>query len=301
MPQPIAAQPTRRSLPALSMPAGAEDTALERSYSATAAAYHPQRRAATPVAGSPALAVQMLDGFHIWAGTEPLHTLPHGKARTLLKLLLLQRRRALPRARLCAMLWPDAEPESARNNLHVTLHRLRRGLSNACEVRHNDEGYQLAPPGELWLDTEQFMLHAEMGRREEAAGRGGNAANQYEAALALYESDLLHEDEFEACLAAEAQALRDTLSEVLERLSVLIEHDADWHAGLRIALRHLRLDPCNERAHQRLMMCYSRLGQRSLANRQYRSCVSHLRRHLGVCPSGETTALYRSIAGSASL
>jgi DNA-binding SARP family transcriptional activator len=247
------------------------------------------------------LTVHLLDGFCIRQGGALLSALPHGRARTLLKLLLLQRRRPLTRARICSLLWPDAEPASARNNLNVTLHRLRRSLGSACTVRHDDEGYQLLPPGELWLDTEQFLLHAEMGRREEAAGRRANAAGQYEAALALYQCDLLHEDEFEAALAADAQALRDTLSEVLERLCALSEAEADWHGGLRAALRHLRLDPCNEHAHQRLMMCYSRLGQRSLAERQYRSCVSQLRRQLGVCPSGETTALYRSIAGQASL
>jgi DNA-binding SARP family transcriptional activator len=157
----------------------------------------------------------------------------------------------------------------------------------------------LVPPGELWLDTEQFLLHAEMGRREEAAGRHANAAGQYEAALTLYQRDLLHEDEFEASLAADAQALRDTLSEVLERLSAMSEARSDWHGGQRAALRHLRLDPCNERAHRRLMTCYARLGQLSLAERQYRNCVGNLRRQLGLSPSDETTALYRRITARA--
>lgn len=246
------------------------------------------------------LTVHLLDGFRVYQGGAPLTVLPHGRARTLLKLLLLQRRRPQARAHICALLWPDLEPASARNNLNVTLHRLRRCLGGACTVRHDEEGYQLVPPGELWLDTEQFLLRAEMGRREEAAGRHANAAGQYEAALALYQCDLLHEDEFEAALAADAQALRDTLSEVLERLSRMSEARSDWHGGLRAALRHLRLDPCNERAHQRLMTCYARLGQLSLAERQYRNCVGHLRRQLGLSPSDETTALYRRITARTS-
>jgi DNA-binding SARP family transcriptional activator len=253
-------------------------------------------------AGAPALptaamlTVRLLDGFQLWHGGEPLPTPPHGRVRTLFKVLLLQRRRPLPRARLCALLWPEAEAEKARNNLHVALHRLRRDLGGACAVRLDDAGYQLLPRGELWLDTEQFVAHAEAGRRAEAAGRRAEAVAQYEAALALYQSDLLHDEECEASLAADAQALRDGLSEVLERLSGLSEAEADWHGGLRTALRHLRLDPCNERAHRRLMTCYSRLGQLSLAEQQYRHCISQLRRDLGLGPSEETTQLYRRLA-----
>lgn len=244
---------------------------------------------------APALTVKMLDGFRVWQGTEAVHSLPHGRVRALLKLLLLHRHRPISRARLATLFWPEADTGSARNNLHVALHRLRRTLGSAARLHLGDEGYQLITPGEAWLDTEQFVQHAEAGLREERAGRAPEAIVQYEAALALYLRDLLEEGEWECSLAAEAQALRDRLNEVLERLSALRERRADWHDCLRTSLRHLRLDESNELAHQRLMRCYSRLGQLSLAERQYRSCVNHLRRQLGIAPSDETTALYRRI------
>ena len=245
---------------------------------------------------APALAVKMLDGFRVWQGTEALLALPHGRVRAMLKLLLLQRHRPISRARLAALFWPEADDDNARNNLHVALHRLRRALGSAAKLHLGDEGYQLLTPGEAWLDTEQFVQHAEAGLREEREGRPAEAISQYEAALALYHRDLLEEGEWESSLAADAQALRDRLSQVLERLSSLHEQRADWHDCLRASLRHLRQDESNELAHQRLMRCYSRLGQLSLAERQYRSCVNHLRRQLGLSPSDETTALYRRIA-----
>lgn len=242
------------------------------------------------------LTVKMLDGFRVWQGTEPLPALPHGRVRALLKLLLLQRRRPISRARLAALFWPDADDRSARNNLHVALHRLRRALGNAARLHLGDEGYQLVTPGEAWLDTEQFVHHAEAGVREERAGRTAQALAQYEAALALYHRDLLEEGEWECSLAADAQALRDRLSEVLERLSSLREQRSDWHGCLRSARRHLQLDECNEAAHRRLMRCYSMLSQVQFAEQQYRSCVSRLRDQFGIGPSDETTALYRCIA-----
>ena len=287
-----------------------------RHSAADAAAMHagalraPQTRAGRPgavlaapslalrnaVHAAPALTVKMLDGFRVWQGTEPLTALPHGRVRALLKLLLLQRRRPISRARLAALLWPEADADSARNNLHVALHRLRRALGNAAKLHLGDEGYQLVTPGEAWLDTEQFVRHAEVGVQEERAGRASQAIAQYEAALALYYRDLLEEGEWECSLAAEAQALRDRLSEVLERFSSLREQRADWHGCLRTTQRHLQLDECNEAAHRRLMRCYSMLGQVQIAERQYRNCVSRLRQQFGICPSDETTALYRRIA-----
>jgi DNA-binding SARP family transcriptional activator len=246
-------------------------------------------------APGPPLNVHMLDGFQVWLDGEPLGALPAGKARSLLKLLLLRRRRPLSRARLCSLFWPEADTDSARNSLNVTLHRLRRTLGRGSLVRHCDDGYQLAHAGPVWLDTEQFSLHAEMGRLEEAQGRSVNAIAQYEAALAIYRSDLLDRIDAGDPLAGDAQALRDVVNRVLERLAALHEAAGDWHGCLRAALRHLEMDRCNEHAHRQLMRCYANLGQLQLAERQYRSCARVLGERLGLRPSEETTALYRRI------
>jgi DNA-binding SARP family transcriptional activator len=245
---------------------------------------------------APALTVKMLDGFRVWQGTEALPALPQGRVRALLKLLLLQRRRPISRARLAALFWPEADSESARNNLHVALHRLRRTLGSAARLHLGGEGYQLLTSGEAWLDTEQFVQHAEAGLQQEGEGHIPEAIAQYEAAVSLYHRDLLEEGEWEASLAADAQALRDRLSQVLERLLSLREQRAEWHACLQHALRQLEIDACNESVHRRMMRCYASLGQMQLAERQYRRCVHVLREQFGIGPSEETTALYRRIA-----
>jgi DNA-binding SARP family transcriptional activator len=210
--------------------------------------------------------------------------------------LLLQRRRPISRKRLCAQLWPDAEPECARNSLNVTLHQLRRALGKVNLLRHSEAGYQIFVPGEVWLDIEHFRFNADLGRAEETGGHSGAAITCYEAAAALYHADLLDDGESEPALAAECQALRDRCNEVLERLAALREQVGDLHGCLRASLRHLNQDECNEVAHQRLMRCYARLGQPQLAERQYRTCVTALRLQLGRQPGAETTALCRSIA-----
>ncbi|WP_293997512.1 AfsR/SARP family transcriptional regulator [Sphaerotilus sp.] len=242
-----------------------------------------------------ALTVQMLDGLQLWVDATLAPTLPHGKARSVLVYLLLHRRRPVPRARLCQLFWPDADPAAARNNLHVNLHRVRRQLGDPHLLHHGDEGYQITTAGDTWLDVEQFEAQARQGEQADLAGTPLQAIAHYEIAAALYRSDLVEEGEREPVLIAESQALRDRLNLVLERLSDLREVQGDLHGCVRASQRHLALDECNETAHRRVMRCYARLGQPQLAERQWRTCERALVRRLGLAPDDETRALMRRI------
>lgn len=246
-----------------------------------------------PADGVPALTVQLLDGFRLWVGTRPVALVPHGKPGSLFKLLLLQRARPIARSRLCSLYWPDADPAAARNNLNVSLHRLRRLLDGAAQIRHHDDAYQLLPAGSVWVDAEQFEHLAEHGAREEGRIRLDQALDAYEAAAQLYHTDLVPEIGGDPALSATAQALRDRLNQVLTRAAALREDSGDLHGCLRLALRLLALDECNEAAHRQLMRCYARLHQPLEVERQYRRCVSVLRLQLGLAPSEETSAQYR--------
>ncbi len=55
------------------------------------------------------------------------------------------------------------------------------------------------------------------------------------------------------------------------------------------------LDPLSEGAHRELMRLYTWTGERPTALKQYRQCVRHLDRELGVAPLPETTELYDDI------
>lgn len=254
----------------------------------------PQRLAQDFGTAAP-LTVQLLDGLQVWVGIEPLGEVPRGKARTLFRLLVLQRHRPLSRARLCTLLWPEADAEHARNNLNVTLHRLRRSLGDAVAIRHGESGYQLEVRGPVWVDTEHFLQRADQGAAEEAHGRPQRAIGQYEGAVSLYRCGLLDDGENEPALSADALWLRDPLNQVLERLALLREEAGSLHGCVQATQRHLGLDACNEQAHRRLMRCYARLSQPLLAEQQYRRCVEALKQQLGIAPSAETTELMRRI------
>ena len=52
----------------------------------------------------------------------------------------------------------------------------------------------------------------------------------------------------------------------------------------------------NEDAYRHLMRCYSRMGRRNQALREFKACQVVLQRELGVSPMRETVALYERIA-----
>lgn len=243
----------------------------------------------------PPLLVRMLAGFRLWHDGAPVTTLPQGRSRTLLKLMLLRRHRPLGRMQLCGLFFADQEPAQARTNLHATVHRLRRAVAGVLDVRHDSEGYQLVARGPVWLDVEQFVLHADLGSAADAQGCVEQALEHYDLAAELYASDLSEDPRHDDVLAADNQAARARLNQVLERAAVLREQAGDLHGCLRAGHRHLALDDCNEEAHRRLIRCYGQLGQIQLAERQYLGCVSALRRRLGLQPSEATTQAYRRL------
>jgi DNA-binding SARP family transcriptional activator len=244
----------------------------------------------------PTLHVRLLAGLQLLLGGVPVTTLPHGRSRLLLKLLLLKHHRPLGRSRLCQLLFPEHDPASARNQLNVTVHRLRRSLDGVLALRHAGDAYQLAIDRPFWLDVEQFELHAELGHAADMQGDAGQAITHYDLAAEIYRADLDDTCEHgEPALASDCQALRARLNQVLERLATLREIDGDLHGSLRAGQRHLSLDECNEAAHRRLMRCYAGLGQIQLAERQYRACIATIRAELNLSPAEETTAEYRRV------
>ncbi|MGH2524879.1 MAG: AfsR/SARP family transcriptional regulator, partial [Anaerolineales bacterium] len=244
------------------------------------------------------LTAHLLGGFRVAVNDSPVESWPKGKGRALLKYLLTHRHRPTPRDVLMEVLWPEADPEAARNRLNVALHGLRRALRSAADVPvivFEDGAYRLDAGLRLWLDVDEFERHIRSGRQLEAAGKRAAAAAEYEVAIGLYQGDFLADDPYESWPVQQRERLRVDYLEALDRLSQ-IYFDKSQYASC-VALCHLILarDNCREDAHCRLMRCYSRQGQPHLALRQYEACLGALRAELEVNPAPATTQLYERI------
>ncbi len=243
------------------------------------------------------IAVHMLGEFSMRIGDLSIK-LRASRALSLLKYLLLHHKQNTPREVLMDVFWPEAEPETARNNLNVAIHSLRRALRSTIflpVIVFEDGAYGLDSNLQVWLDVEEFERRVHAGKRLETRNQLTAAAAEYEAAISLYQGDFLEQNPYEEWTVLDRERLRVAYLDTLGRLSQIYFNRKQYAACIAICQLILARDRCREDAHSMLMRCYSRQGQDHLALRQYQACVEALRLELDVTPTPETTKLYELI------
>ncbi|MGE5712585.1 MAG: ATP-binding protein [Betaproteobacteria bacterium] len=190
----------------------------------------------------------------------------------------------LPRSRVAALLWPDAEPQNARNSLRQRLFRLRRAAGRA--LVEEDTALRLAASVEHDLKAPADRIRADP---EAVAG------------------ELLGAFVYEDC-----DELADWVRSARERFRVLrrdaiaeaaAHEESAGHVAraLVYAERLFAEDPLSEQAHRLVMRLHYRRGDRSAALAAYARCRQWLRQELSAEPSVETRELAQLIERSGEL
>lgn len=117
------------------------------------------------------------------------------QVRCALKLLLSEHDRQVAFTRLADTFWADADPETARNSLHVAVRTLRRVLEPDLS-RGSDSRY-LTTRGRAYefvahrcaIDVDDFLAQRQAGRSAEARGDMRAAIDAYRAAMSLYRGE----------------------------------------------------------------------------------------------------------------
>lgn len=246
----------------------------------------------------PSLAVYFLAPFQIIRNDARLGDWAQCKGKSIFKYLVAHHHHPVARDVLMEKFWPEADPTSARNNLNVAIYKLRKVLacadSTPCVVQEGGN-YHLNPDLPLWLDADQFMLHAEAARRHERAGRIEPALQECHAAEMLYQQHYLDEDRYEDWITPVRQSMQQAHLEILDCLYRHAFRAGDYKSCITVCRRMLEVDPCNEVPHRQLMLCHARLGQVHLALRQFHVCVDVLQRELRMAPDLATVDLFRKI------
>lgn len=243
------------------------------------------------------MAVQMLGHFNIIIQGKTLK-MQSSRSLSLLKYLLLHHKQSLQREMLMDVFWPEAAPETARNNLNVAIYSIRRSLHKITDIPlivYENGTYGFAYNLQVWLDVEEFERSVQAGKRLESRNQVTSALAEYETAISLYKGDFLEENLYEEWTVIDRERLRITYLELLDRLSQIYFSQERYTACLTLCHLILSRDLCREDAHYRSMQCYSRLHQAPLALRQYQICVEALLNELGVDPAPEVTQLYELI------
>lgn len=183
------------------------------------------------------------------------------------------------RDRLLALLWPEADEESARHSLRNGLHALRRALGDVIVTR--GEVFVGLDFEKLRCDALELRHHLRAGRVEEAVAllRGELAAG----------FNVSGAPEFERWLDAQrAELHRSVVAAAWKRADELKGTGSAEVDALR---RAARLDPGNEPGARRLMRLLTDAGDRGGALAAYQDLTTHLARELETGPSAETRAI----------
>lgn len=278
--------------PVSSQPPAPPDEPLEEQPSAVEEAA--QDAQDTP----PQLTAYLLGPFQVLVGDKPVAGWSGGRGRTLFQYLLANHDRPRTRDELMAVFWPESSEKAARNNLNVAVHALRqavRNVSNANIIIYREGAYRINPDLSLWLDVDVFECHLELARQADAAGDQPAAIHALETATNVYRDDFLSSDPYEEWALPMRERLRLIYLEALDRLSSLYFNQGQYPAAAVLCQRLLARDACREDTHCRLMLCYTHMGERHLALRQFQICSDALREELNTTPSPTTVQLFQKI------
>lgn len=219
------------------------------------------------------------------------------RVRELLSLLTLRGR--VTRETAMAVLWPDLEPASARNNLAVTLRWLRvllepeRARGEAPYfVRSRGESLELVTSDRLSVDLHDARRAVEEGHAAESAGRLMAAAEAYDRAVALWRGEPFEDLRYLDDTREERHAVERLLAEAACRSGELWLAAGKPFLTLSRAARVLDHDPLSERAHRLVLAAHLHQGDHTAARRAVDQCRTALG-EVGVPLAEETLMLVR--------
>ncbi|HDH06111.1 MAG TPA: hypothetical protein ENH01_10465 [Nitrospirae bacterium] len=245
--------------------------------------------------------VYTLGGFRVFRNGAIL--LDSGKAQKkaldLLKFIISAGGRDVDHDLIMDNLWPNADGDRANWSFRTTLKRLRNLLGNK-EALVIHEGRISLDDKYFWIDL-WVLENLIAGEVEEARKRNFKGVTEIgEKILDLYKGDFL-EGEADGLLPIirKRARLKLKLIHIVEEIGNHYENSENFHKAVLWYEKGLELDEISEGFYQRLMLCYSNLGNRSKAVELYRQCKEVLETATGLAPSAETRVVYQSIVSSA--
>lgn len=237
--------------------------------------------------------LRTLGEFSLTVDNQPLRT--GGKAQKkpleLLATLVALGPLGVSEDRLVDALWPETDLAQARQNLKVTLHRLRR-LVGMRAVRV--EGGKLSLDSRyIWVDALAFM---QVDRDIEAGLSAGHEVSSQllDHLLTTYRGEFLP-DEYGVWALPMREGLRARVLRILEQVGGRLLQEGRYAEAGGCFERGIQIDPYAEEFYRGLMQSYHRLGRLAEVRRVYERCERLLREVLGVACSPDTEALYRAV------
>lgn len=187
-------------------------------------------------------------------------------------------------------IWPGASPTRAKNSFHVTLHHLRKALGAPEWVVIEGDRYRLSPELRCDLDADAFGREAREALQAPLAG-----SRLLRPILALYRGDLLEGEVTGPWVEEHRDRLRRVMVDLGLALGAALEAEGDTAGAAEVYHAIAVREELNEEAQRRLMLAWTRGGDRARALRHYERLVTLLREELDAEPEPETVGLYERL------
>jgi predicted ATPase/DNA-binding SARP family transcriptional activator len=244
--------------------------------------------------------IELFGSLQMRQGSQIIARFQTYKTGALLAFLAFYRNTAHSRESLAELLWPDADPESARNSLRVALASLRRQLEPTSvpvgAVLIADRVNVRLNPDAFTTDVLEFET---LLARERQAEDPADAERQLMRAVECYRGPLLA-NHYEDWITSERERLSDAYLGALRRLTKRLVEIRELDRALEYANKAVAADPLREGAHRDLMRLYAAIGRPAAALQQYQELERLLHEELGASPSAATTELVRQLSAGMS-
>ncbi len=230
--------------------------------------------------GHPSMVVQCLGTFTMEVHGEVVDLQGvKPRARSLLRLLVVNRGRLLHWEALVEALWPETSPTAGKRSLQVAVSAVRRliepGISPECSVLTRvGEAYCLTLPDDARVDIGAF----------EHLARMSTDADALREALDLYRGDLLEEEGPAEWVVKPRDHYRAMAADLAERLAAAEHASGAFAAAVRTCHRGLEIDRYRDRLWRLLVAAHRDSGDQAAAGRAARDYATVLL-ELGVVAS----------------
>ena len=212
------------------------------------------------------------------------------KALELLRFIVANRNRKIPVDRIFDYLWPGMNRESAKANLHSTLHTIRRitGFdSGILSVRGETIRFV---PKDVEVDVDVFEKLIKLA---ESSKDMDERERLLRSAIELYKGDFLPEDIYEDWSTPYREYYRELYIDALRNLCRILMEKEEYTEAKNLAKKLVAMDPYNEEAYYTVIMAYFSLGRLNDARRWYQKLEKTLKEELGIYPSRTFEELLR--------
>src|SRR5579871_2632230 len=193
--------------------------------------------------------IELFGALSAWPADAPPVEFDPRRTGTVLAWLALHLDTPQTRAEMCALFWPDDEPDAARYKLRQALYAIRGKLEQPA---HAPDPLLLATGTTVQLNP--ALVRTDVAAFEEAHRAGKSAVDPAEQirflseGVRLYRGDLLP-GFYQDWVLAERRRLEEVYRDVLRRLIRAYEQCGDLEHALETAHRLVALDPLVEEAH----------------------------------------------------